>query len=134
MARALQQHSAERDADARLKPPWLPSPGARRDFLQAPGVRSLGRNLCLVVVWISGRGGVEVWRRSHRERVIIIDIWHSDWAPASCVSALTPCLCMLTVRCDRAPLAVNHRHAHYYGYRWHRMAHDVLFCLVLCKL
>lgn len=110
LARVLQQHSAEREAGARLKPPWLLSPDARCDFLQAPGVHSLGRNPCPVVAWISGHGEVEAWRRSRRERVIITDIWHSDWAAASCVSALTPCLCMLTVMCDRAPLAVNHIH------------------------
>lgn len=133
LARVLQQHSAEREAGARLKPPWLLSPDARCDFLHAPGVHSLGRNPCPAVAWISGHGEVEAWRRSRRERVIITNIWHSDWAAASCVSALTPCLCMLTVMCDRAPLAVNHIHTHYHGYRWHMMFCFALF-YINCRL
>lgn len=125
LARVIQQHSAEREAGARLKPPWLLAPDARRDSLHVPGVHSLGRNPCPVVAWISGHGEDEAWRRSRHEREIITDTWHSDWAAASCVSALTPCLCCV---CDRAPLVVNHIHTHYHGYRSWPWSWHMMFC------
>lgn len=121
-ARVIQRHSAARGVDARLKRPWLLSQGARHDSLHAPGVRSPKKTPCPVVAWTSGRGEDEAWRISSPEWVIITDIWHSDWAPASCVSALTPYLCMFVCEVWKG---ASSGQPHRPSLPWIRMAHDV---------